>query len=200
MRWLEPATASTSLADRAPWSTNCWSTDGSSGELATRQGNSSSTTGPRNERAEASFPRRSNNALQSGYVREPRERGCHGLRQVTALNLRRRLVGHKVDAAVEPRPEHTWPAGAHRRGAGHGMDGGVRPRAPQLAKFDQPMVCGVDFPRLGIATASNDQERGELVVRTYAAEPAAAPPRAPTPFAAANRVGAKGGRVCPCCV
>ncbi len=44
---------------------------------------------------------------------------------------------------------------------------------PQLAKFDQPTVTGVDFPRLGIAAARNDLERAVLEVRSYAAEPAA---------------------------
>jgi hypothetical protein len=40
---------------------------------------------------------------------------------------------------------------------------------PNLAKFEQPTVHGVDFPRLGIATAWNDTTVGILHVRTYAA-------------------------------
>ncbi|MGQ0468222.1 MAG: linalool dehydratase/isomerase domain-containing protein [Sporichthyaceae bacterium] len=44
---------------------------------------------------------------------------------------------------------------------------------PNLAKFDQPTVTGVDYPRLGVATAFNDLESGELHLRTYAATAAA---------------------------
>jgi Linalool dehydratase/isomerase len=40
---------------------------------------------------------------------------------------------------------------------------------PNLAKFEQPTVSGVDFPRLGIAAAWNDTTAGILHVRTYAA-------------------------------
>jgi len=42
---------------------------------------------------------------------------------------------------------------------------------PNLRKFDQPTVSGVDFPRLGISQAINDEEKATLVVSTYAADP-----------------------------
>lgn len=42
---------------------------------------------------------------------------------------------------------------------------------PNLRKFDQPTVCGVDFPRLGISQATYDEEKEILVVSTYAADP-----------------------------
>ena len=44
---------------------------------------------------------------------------------------------------------------------------------PNLRKFDEPTVVGVDFPRLGIATAWNDLADGALHVGTYAAATAA---------------------------
>jgi hypothetical protein len=44
---------------------------------------------------------------------------------------------------------------------------------PNLRKFDEPTVVGVDFPRLGIATAWNDLADGALHVGTYAATTAA---------------------------
>lgn len=40
---------------------------------------------------------------------------------------------------------------------------------PNLEKFGQPTVEGVDFPRLGVCAASNDMTAGLLHVRTYAA-------------------------------
>jgi Linalool dehydratase/isomerase len=40
---------------------------------------------------------------------------------------------------------------------------------PNLRKFDEPTVSGVDFPRLGIATAFNDPAAGILHLATYAA-------------------------------
>ena len=42
---------------------------------------------------------------------------------------------------------------------------------PNLRKFDQPTVTGVDFPALGISAAYNDEASGVLRVRTYAGEP-----------------------------
>ncbi len=42
---------------------------------------------------------------------------------------------------------------------------------PNLRKFDQPTVSGVDFPRLGISQAIYDAEKEILAVSTYAAEP-----------------------------
>jgi hypothetical protein len=42
---------------------------------------------------------------------------------------------------------------------------------PNLRKFEQPTVSGVDFPRLGISQATYDEERDILAVSTYAAEP-----------------------------
>ena len=42
---------------------------------------------------------------------------------------------------------------------------------PNLRKFDQPTVCGVDFPRLGISQAIYDEEKATLVVSTYATDP-----------------------------
>ncbi len=44
---------------------------------------------------------------------------------------------------------------------------------PNLDKFTQPTVEGVDFPRLGIAAAHNDLDAGALLVETYAATPSA---------------------------
>jgi hypothetical protein len=42
---------------------------------------------------------------------------------------------------------------------------------PNLRKFDQPTVSGVDFPRLGISQAIYDADKDLLAVATYAAEP-----------------------------
>ncbi|HEY2705017.1 MAG TPA: hypothetical protein VGL20_15140 [Candidatus Dormibacteraeota bacterium] len=44
---------------------------------------------------------------------------------------------------------------------------------PNLTKFEQPTVEGVDFPRLGVSEAWNDLEAGALWVTTYAATRAA---------------------------
>ena len=40
-----------------------------------------------------------------------------------------------------------------------------------LAKFAAPTVEGVDYPSVGLSVARNDLERGELLIRTYAATP-----------------------------
>jgi hypothetical protein len=42
---------------------------------------------------------------------------------------------------------------------------------PNLAKFAEPTVVGVDYPNLGIAEAWNDGATGDLCVTTYAATP-----------------------------
>jgi hypothetical protein len=42
---------------------------------------------------------------------------------------------------------------------------------PNLRKFDQPTVSGVDFPRLGISQATYDTGKEILAVSTYAADP-----------------------------
>jgi hypothetical protein len=42
---------------------------------------------------------------------------------------------------------------------------------PNLRKFDQPTVSGVDFPRLGISQASYDADNDLLAMSTYAADP-----------------------------
>jgi hypothetical protein len=42
---------------------------------------------------------------------------------------------------------------------------------PNLRKFDQPTVSGVDFPRLGISQAIYDEGKEMLAVSTYAADP-----------------------------
>jgi hypothetical protein len=42
---------------------------------------------------------------------------------------------------------------------------------PNLRKFDQPTVSGVDFPRLGISQAFYDEGKEVLAVSTDAAEP-----------------------------
>lgn len=42
---------------------------------------------------------------------------------------------------------------------------------PNLSKFDEPTVEGVDYPSLGLSIARNDHDAGELHVRTYAATP-----------------------------
>jgi hypothetical protein len=42
---------------------------------------------------------------------------------------------------------------------------------PNVTKFDQPTVCGVDYPTLGIRQAWVDRARRQLVVATYAADP-----------------------------
>jgi len=47
-------------------------------------------------------------------------------------------------------------------------------RTPNLEKFDEPTVEGVDFPTLGIARAWNDMAQGALHVTTYAGDPARA--------------------------
>jgi hypothetical protein len=40
-----------------------------------------------------------------------------------------------------------------------------------LAKFEEPTVEGVDYPSIGLSTARNDLDRGELRIGTYAATP-----------------------------
>lgn len=45
--------------------------------------------------------------------------------------------------------------------------------APNLEKFDQPTVYGVDFPYMGLSQAYYDQEEKTLVLKTYTADPAA---------------------------
>jgi len=40
---------------------------------------------------------------------------------------------------------------------------------PNLAKFTEPTVVGVDYPNLGIAQARNDDASGDLRITTYAA-------------------------------
>jgi hypothetical protein len=42
---------------------------------------------------------------------------------------------------------------------------------PNLLKFDQPTVSGVDFPRLGISQATYDADKNVLAVSTYSADP-----------------------------
>ncbi len=42
---------------------------------------------------------------------------------------------------------------------------------PNLAKFDEPTVAGVDYPSLGVCEAWNDAESGDLRIATYAATP-----------------------------
>lgn len=42
---------------------------------------------------------------------------------------------------------------------------------PNLRKFDQPTISGVDFPRLGISQAIYDAEKKVLIVSTYAPDP-----------------------------
>jgi hypothetical protein len=42
---------------------------------------------------------------------------------------------------------------------------------PNLRKFAQPTVSGVDFPRLGISQAIYDVDRDLLAISTYAADP-----------------------------
>jgi len=44
---------------------------------------------------------------------------------------------------------------------------------PNLTKFDEPTVEGIEFPRLGVAQAWNDNRAGALWVETYAATSAA---------------------------
>jgi hypothetical protein len=55
---------------------------------------------------------------------------------------------------------------------------------PNLAKFTEPTVEGVDFPTLGISAAHNLPGAGELHVSTYAATPAAR--RTPTTWRITN--------------
>ena len=40
--------------------------------------------------------------------------------------------------------------------------------SPNLAKFDQPTVEGIDFPKLGLSQAWNDLAHGMLQLTTYA--------------------------------
>jgi hypothetical protein len=42
---------------------------------------------------------------------------------------------------------------------------------PNLRKFDEPTVAGVDYPSLGVCEAWNDTQAGVLRVATYAATP-----------------------------
>ena len=42
---------------------------------------------------------------------------------------------------------------------------------PNVRKFDQPTLCDVDFPRLGISQATYDTDKDLLAVSTYAADP-----------------------------
>ena len=56
--------------------------------------------------------------------------------------------------------------------------------APDLAKFGQPTVVGVDYPSVGLSRARFDPTAGVLELRTYAATPAAA--GAPTTFRVEN--------------
>ena len=42
---------------------------------------------------------------------------------------------------------------------------------PDPTKFTAPTVEGVDYPAVGLSVARNDVDRGELVLRTYAATP-----------------------------
>ena len=42
---------------------------------------------------------------------------------------------------------------------------------PNLHKFDQPTVSGVDFPRLGVCQATYDEGQEVLAVATYATDP-----------------------------
>ncbi|MGH7896398.1 MAG: hypothetical protein ACREQQ_00480, partial [Candidatus Binatia bacterium] len=44
-------------------------------------------------------------------------------------------------------------------------------RQPNLEKFDQPTVEGIDYPALGVSRAWNDVEEGMLDISTYAATP-----------------------------
>jgi hypothetical protein len=44
---------------------------------------------------------------------------------------------------------------------------------PNLTKFDEPTVEGIEFPTLGVAQAWNDNTAGALWVETYAATSAA---------------------------
>ena len=43
-------------------------------------------------------------------------------------------------------------------------------RNPNIWKFDEPTVEGVDYPKCGIAQAWNDADKGELHIETYAAD------------------------------
>jgi hypothetical protein len=45
---------------------------------------------------------------------------------------------------------------------------------PNLRKFEEPTVCGVDYPRVGLSEAYYDPGRRALALQTYAATPAAA--------------------------
>jgi hypothetical protein len=42
---------------------------------------------------------------------------------------------------------------------------------PNLRKFNQPTVCGVDFPRLGISQAIYNEKKETLAVSTYSPDP-----------------------------
>eukprot|EP01045_Picozoa_sp_COSAG04_P010167 COSAG04_NODE_615_length_11914_cov_12.688447_8_plen_262_part_00 len=46
-------------------------------------------------------------------------------------------------------------------------------RSDWRERFSQPTVQGVDFPTLGLSVARNDLDAGALLVKTYAATPAA---------------------------
>ena len=55
---------------------------------------------------------------------------------------------------------------------------------PNLDKFDQPTVYGVDFPRMGLSQAYYEQDKKTLVIQTYTADPAAS--GQPTSFRITN--------------
>jgi Linalool dehydratase/isomerase len=42
---------------------------------------------------------------------------------------------------------------------------------PNLSKFDEPTIVGVDYPNMGLCEAWNDPESGDLRIATYAATP-----------------------------
>ena len=44
---------------------------------------------------------------------------------------------------------------------------------PNLEKFGQPTVYGVDFPSVGLSQGYYDQQKKTLIIQTYTADPAA---------------------------
>ena len=64
---------------------------------------------------------------------------------------------------------------------------------PNLKKFDQPTVFGVDFPRVGLSQAYYRTETKTLIVQTYAADQNAAGQK--TSFRIKNLVEADSCRV-----
>jgi hypothetical protein len=130
----------------------------------------------------------------SGEVRTLRDPRVAALGLVLAKEFDERAaytrLSEYVERAYEPQWDHaggefTWGFGlgeAVPRGqlnavimtaevGGHGAWARIFER-PNLAKFAEPTVCGVEYPALGIVQAWYDAQRSHLTVTTCAGDPA----------------------------